>query len=35
MLHAADGDVVVTPEQASRLRSMIGGLSALLEGVTG
>jgi hypothetical protein len=33
MLHAADGDVVVTPEQAGRLRSMIGGLSALLEGV--
>ncbi|HTR95707.1 MAG TPA: hypothetical protein VMI73_28570 [Trebonia sp.] len=35
MLHAADGDVVVTPEQARRLRSMIGGLSALLEGVGG
>ena len=35
MLHAADGDVVVTPEQARRLRSMIGGLSALLEGVSG
>jgi hypothetical protein len=35
MLHAADGDVVVTPEQASRLRSIIGGLSALLEGVSG
>ena len=35
MLHAADGDVVVTQEQARRLRSMIGGLSALLEGVSG
>jgi hypothetical protein len=35
MLHAADGDVVVTPEQARRLRSTIGGLSALLEGVSG
>jgi hypothetical protein len=35
MLHAGDGDVVVTQEQARRLRAMIGGLSALLEGVTG
>ena len=35
MLHAADGDVVVTREQARRLRSMIGGLSALLEGAGG
>jgi hypothetical protein len=35
MLHAVDGDVVVTQEQARRLRSMIGGLSALLEGVGG
>ena len=30
-----DGDVVVTQEQARRLRSMIGGLSALLEEVSG
>jgi len=35
MLHAADGDVVVTQEQARRLRSMIDGLSALLEEVSG
>jgi hypothetical protein len=35
MLHAADGDVVVTQDQARRLRSMIDGLSALLEGVGG
>ena len=35
MLSAADGDVVVTPEQATRLRAMIGGLSALLAEVGG
>ena len=35
MLHAADGDVVVTQDQARRLRAMIGGLAALLEGVSG
>jgi hypothetical protein len=35
MLHPADGDVVVTQDQARRLRSMIDGLSVLLEGVSG
>ncbi|TVZ03949.1 hypothetical protein EAS64_16080 [Trebonia kvetii] len=35
ILHPGDGDVVITQEQARRLRSMIGGLSALLEEVSG